>query len=917
MQAQFLGGQQDGASSSSICSTSLNGATTPLTLSAISGAANFCNNNAEAYSLSITAGTVSSYTWSYPAGASIQTGGSSTFATILFATTSGSVTVVATNGCGESATSTLPVTNVACSMFSGLDNDGYHSANVCASDLNGGNAPLALSAINGNANFCNNNAEAYSLSVAAGTATSYTWSYPAGASPLVGGTTTSATILFASSSGSVTVVATNGCGESATATLPVTNVVCSMFSGLDNDGYHSAYVCASGLDGGAAPLALSALSGPSNFCNNNTEAYSLSVSAGTASSYTWSYPTGATLLAGGTATNATILFGTTSGSVTVVATNGCGESATAMLPVTNVACSMFSGLDNDGYHSGYVCFSGLNGGAVPLAISALTGPSNVCNNNAEAYFLSVTAGTAGSYTWTYPTGASVQTGGVNTSATIRFGTTSGSVTVVVTNGCGESVTSTLPVTNIACSIFKGLNNDGFAKQPSCNTDLNGSAIPLAPLVSYTISCPGAGGTIITLDATGANNFDYSETSTAAFNYVGTYTNTPLQKTVPNGGTYDIEIKTSAGCTDDIFGIVTTATPSGIPGASITGICQVPGTNTWMYVVDASGNAIISIDDNSTNLGNVAANVYIDGSVGTQNGRAYLQRHYAITTENPPGGSGANVRLYFTATELSNLVTASAATPTADDNVTVIGDLGVTKYNGPTTDGVYDPSDATSLVFIPQSSNGTQFANNYIEFNTPSFSELWPHGSSNASALPIELLFFNGADKDSYNFLEWATATEINNDYFMIERSADGIAFEGIGFIKGAGTSTSENYYSYKDFSPFTPISYYRLKQFDFDKKSSVSNIIAIHRQNKILRTIVYPTLIKGNENLIIKTNADHNSALKIELIDLLGNKVCTKEFMITENTSLLSFPLPDLAAGIYTVVATQNGQTSIEKISVY
>ncbi|MES2567304.1 MAG: lamin tail domain-containing protein [Bacteroidota bacterium] len=101
------------------------------------------------------------------------------------------------------------------------------------------------------------------------------------------------------------------------------------------------------------------------------------------------------------------------------------------------------------------------------------------------------------------------------------------------------------------------------------------------------------------------------------------------------------------------------------------------------------------------------------------------------------------------------------------------------------------------------------------------------GTSNAMVLPIELLYFNANYNGKYVDLNWATATEINNDYFTIERSGDGLNFESLLKVKGAGNSTNQINYSVTDEEPINGISYYRLKQTDFDDNFSYSNIVSV------------------------------------------------------------------------------------------
>ena len=77
-------------------------------------------------------------------------------------------------------------------------------------------------------------------------------------------------------------------------------------------------------------------------------------------------------------------------------------------------------------------------------------------------------------------------------------------------------------------------------------------------------------------------------------------------------------------------------------------------------------------------------------------------------------------------------------------------------------------------------------------------------------------------------LNWTTASELNNDYFTIERSKDAVEFQPIKFVEGAGNSNSILNYEIIDVNPFLGTSYYRLKQTDFNGKYSFSNIVSVN-----------------------------------------------------------------------------------------
>jgi hypothetical protein len=123
----------------------------------------------------------------------------------------------------------------------------------------------------------------------------------------------------------------------------------------------------------------------------------------------------------------------------------------------------------------------------------------------------------------------------------------------------------------------------------------------------------------------------------------------------------------------------------------------------------------------------------------------------------------------------------------------------------------------------------------------SFSTFTINGSSGSNTeLPIELLYFNAFPKNGWVELNWATASELNNNYFTVERSADGFNWEEVLQTPGAGTTTLQSNYTKFDTRPLSGLSYYRLKQTDMDGKFSYSNIVSvvINTENKQLVRVI-------------------------------------------------------------------------------
>jgi hypothetical protein len=150
-------------------------------------------------------------------------------------------------------------------------------------------------------------------------------------------------------------------------------------------------------------------------------------------------------------------------------------------------------------------------------------------------------------------------------------------------------------------------------------------------------------------------------------------------------------------------------------------------------------------------------------------------------------------------------------------------------------------------------------------------------------LPVKLLSFNATLVNEKVNCAWETASETNNDYFTIERSKDGNSFEAVGNVKGQGNSNRNIRYSYTDNNPFGGISYYRLKQTDFDGKYTYSEIKKVGLDKELASKI---SLYYENENPIVKINSFVESKANIELINLNGIKLFTNEQPIIkgENT---------------------------------
>lgn len=330
---------------------------------------------------------------------------------------------------------------------------------------------------------------------------------------------------------------------------------------------------------------------------------------------------------------------------------------------------------------------------------------------------------------------------------------------------------------------------------------------------------------------------------------------------------------------------------------------------------SSDQIIASIEPNGTDLGIVRASAFVEPSAQFYNNLAYLGRHYLLEADTQPSGT-ANIRLYFTNTEFTSLVDSAASNGIADDDLSAIAELGMTKYNGPTANGVYDPSNATDLNYFTQVSSGTEFGASYVEFSVDSFSEFWMHRSDFASPLPIELLFFDATSFDPEVQLRWSTSSERNNDYFSIERSSDALNFSSIGEVQGAGTKKRKTNYKFIDDGPLSGVSYYRLKQVDFDGSFDYSEIVSVRRtfDLKDENLQIYPNPNAGQFQIRLKSDGAMGSVV-LRIYDLNGRLVYENfEDDLGESEYIRTIELSSFPRGMYQINLLQGGQSFDDKL---
>jgi len=205
-------------------------------------------------------------------------------------------------------------------------------------------------------------------------------------------------------------------------------------------------------------------------------------------------------------------------------------------------------------------------------------------------------------------------------------------------------------------------------------------------------------------------------------------------------------------------------------------------------------------------------------------------------------------------------------------------------------------------------------------------EVWNSGDGDVEGpvtfgvpLPIELTDFTAMVQSGHVFLEWTTNSEENNNYFEILRSRNGLSYEAIGQIDGAGTTNNQSRYSFDDTAPYEGVSYYKLKQTDFDGKSEMFSPIAVDlytlEDGSCILT-VYPNPCPVNCYAKLTECKLGEAQIQLMMTDATGHIV--HEVYDTRNFDG-SFDIKldktnNLKPGIYIVLAKTGKETFSEKV---
>ncbi len=328
---------------------------------------------------------------------------------------------------------------------------------------------------------------------------------------------------------------------------------------------------------------------------------------------------------------------------------------------------------------------------------------------------------------------------------------------------------------------------------------------------------------------------------------------------------------------------------------------------WDSYPDAFINGSI-LDASSASMSTYTStgfNIPASGSSGVDNGSTY---HY-VTFKNSNVYTGT-----YTGTGNNGLTVNIGAAPafvmvknTSDQNNNMWF-----RTSAMSATESYKFTDVVSTIAITSFTSSGMTLGTQGEVNgTGQTLQYFALGAANA-VLPVELTAFNGEKNGNYIDLTWQTASEVNSNYFMVERSSDGINFERIATVNAQGNTIHVTNYLFTDENPLPGDNYYRLVEVDFDGKTQVSNIIVVNSNDGDNASIqMYPNPAENEATL--STSLKENTVITIT--DMNGKLI--QEISVNANTSSVKINTEQFAGGIYFVTGTNSNEISFcEKLTV-
>lgn len=314
----------------------------------------------------------------------------------------------------------------------------------------------------------------------------------------------------------------------------------------------------------------------------------------------------------------------------------------------------------------------------------------------------------------------------------------------------------------------------------------------------------------------------------------------------------------------------------------------------------------------TGNGSVYAPIQITDVNDEQAGDFYTAQYFYGQNENSLGtlGSGLDHISQAEYWILDRGTTNVNNTPTTDARVGLFYDE--TTRSGQVTDAGtlrvarWDGSEWVNEGRGSGSSNNNTAGVTLTTNRVTSFSPFTLGSSNGANPLPIVLIdFMAKATEVKTVDVKWSTSSELDNDYFTIERSLDGINWIAIGMVESAGNTERVTNYSYTDKQPVVGTQYYRLKQTDLNGEYSYSSKVPVKFNGSNIVSI-YP--MPASTVLNVELNGSATDT-KINIYNVMGQNIINS----IGNGNHVSIDIENLESGVYVLEIIQDGIASTTK----
>jgi hypothetical protein len=548
-------------------------------------------------------------------------------------------------------------------------------------------------------------------------------------------------------------------------------------------------------------------------------------------------------------------------------------------------------------------------------------------------------GATDTYSWTFtgPAGATIATSGAGSALEWYTASTGGS-----------SIGSTSPFNpvGVAGSGLANTNTPGtytyYAACPATPTCRTATTFVITPQSVAPTSISGTGavcnGAIVTLGVVGGTLAAGSVWEWYSGSCGGTFLGNGTSIVVTPSATTTYYVRASAGssCSATVCtsGTLTLPTAGIVLGNNTDNATCVVNQNGYIHFYHSSGRLLVSINSLGQNMGNVTVTSYIGAPVDVPscNSASYMAtamgRHWVITPQFQPV-TPINVMLHYDQSEFNTLSTAANANISPFDNLSVITDLKLSKYAGPLN------VDALASNNCPGSggSGGTTIHNQsasanittvlpgfsatgiFSRFSIPSCSEFWLHGSTNNSALAVELISFTAScEVNSATKIRWSTASEANCSKFVVQRGDLNGNWSVLDEVYCLGSSQDIKNYEVIDAHRLPGTSFYRLIQEDIDGVETVYETISISCDYDDLTMYAFPNPAKDNFSVHVLSDKSVGTAV-VELSDITGKVVDVKEVNIEKGQTLIPFDTHGLSSGSY-MLTVKNMQDELKPIKI-